>query len=63
MKKFLALLLALLMCVSVLASCGGNTDDAAGATLDEAKELLLKILEDIYQETGGLYCKEYFKSE
>ncbi len=30
---------------------------------DEAKELLLKILEDIYQETGGLYCKEYFKSE
>ena len=30
---------------------------------DEAKELLLKILEDIYQETGGLYCEEYFKSE
>ena len=30
---------------------------------DEVKELLLKILEDIYQETGGLYCEEYFKSE
>ena len=30
---------------------------------DEAKELLLVMLEDIYQETGGLYCKEYFKSE
>ncbi len=30
---------------------------------DEAKELLLMMLEDIYQETGGLYCKEYFKSE
>lgn len=30
---------------------------------EEAKELLLLMLEDIYQETGGLYCKEYFKSE
>ena len=46
MKKFLALLLALLMCVSVLASCGGNTDDAAGATLDEAKELLNSMMKD-----------------
>ena len=30
---------------------------------EEAKNLLLSMLEDIYQETGGLYCKEYFKSE
>ena len=30
---------------------------------EEAKELLLKMLEDIYQEAGGFYCKEYFKSE
>lgn len=45
MKKFLALLLALLMCVGVLASCGGNTDDA-GATLDEAKELLNSMMKD-----------------
>ena len=46
MKKFLALLLALLMCVGVLASCGGNTDDAAAATLDEAKELLNSMMKD-----------------
>lgn len=46
MKKFLALLLALLMCVSVLASCGGNTDETAGATLDEAKELLNSMMKD-----------------
>ena len=30
---------------------------------EEAEELLLKMLEDIYQATGGFYCKEYFKSE
>ncbi len=46
MKKFLALLLALLMCVSVLASCGGNNDETAGATLDEAKELLNSMMKD-----------------
>ena len=30
---------------------------------DEAKELLLQMLQEIYQAMGGLYCKEYFKSE
>lgn len=49
MKKFLALLLALIMCVGVLASCGNNNnsnDDAAGATLDDAKELLNSMMKD-----------------
>ena len=48
MKKFLALLLALIMCVGVLASCGNNnnTDDATAATLDEAKELLNSMMKD-----------------
>lgn len=30
---------------------------------DEAEGLLLSMLEDVCRETGGLYCKEYFKSE
>ena len=49
MKKFLALLLALIMCVGVLASCGNNNnsnDDAAGATLDDEKELLNSMMKD-----------------
>ena len=29
----------------------------------EAEELVLSMLEDVYRETDGLYCKEYFKSE
>ena len=43
MKKFLALFLALLMCVGVLASCGGGETDTA---LDEAKEFLDTMMED-----------------
>ena len=44
MKKFLALLLALLMCVSVFAACGDKEPE--GATLDEAKELLNTMMKD-----------------
>ncbi len=29
----------------------------------EAEQLILTILEDIYRETDGLCCKEYFKEE
>ena len=29
----------------------------------EAEELVVSILEDVYRETDGLYCKEYFKAE
>lgn len=29
----------------------------------EAEELVVSMLEDVYRETDGLYCKEYFKSE
>lgn len=28
----------------------------------EAEELVVSILEDVYRETDGLCCKEYFKS-
>lgn len=28
---------------------------------DEAEQLVLSMLEDIYRETDGLCCKEYFK--
>lgn len=45
MKKFLALMLALIMCVGVLAACGGN-NETSGATLDEAKELLTSMMKD-----------------
>lgn len=44
MKKFLALLLALIMCVGVLASCGNNNNN--DATLEEAKELLNSMMKD-----------------
>lgn len=30
---------------------------------NEAEELVVSMLEDVYRETDGLYCKEYFKSE
>lgn len=50
MKKFLALLLALIMCVGVLASCGNNNNndatDAGDATLEDAKELLNSMMKD-----------------
>ncbi len=29
----------------------------------EAEELVVSMLEDIYRETGGLCCKEYFEAE
>ena len=44
MKKILALIMALVLCISVFASCGGNND---GATLDEAKELLNSMMKDM----------------
>ena len=58
MKKFLALLLALIMCVTVLASCGGDatttdtesetnaTETDAPATLNDAKTLLQSMMKD-----------------
>ncbi len=30
---------------------------------EEAEELVVSMLEDIYRETDGLCCKEYFKTE
>ncbi|MBP3568304.1 MAG: hypothetical protein J6K04_03970 [Lachnospiraceae bacterium] len=30
---------------------------------EEAEQLVLAMLEDVYRETDGLCCKEYFKSE
>ena len=30
---------------------------------EEAESLLLTMLEDVYRETDGLYCKEYFETE
>ncbi len=30
---------------------------------EEAENLVLSMLEDVYRETDGLYCKEYFKTE
>ena len=47
MKKFLAILLALLMCVSVFAGCGKKKkggDDAA--TLEQAKDYLYNVMKD-----------------
>ena len=29
----------------------------------EAEQLLITILEDVYQKMDGLYCKEYFETE
>ena len=29
----------------------------------EAEELVVSMLEDVYRETDGLCCKEYFKTE
>ena len=44
MKKFLALLLVLVMCVGVLAACKKTDDTPAGPTLDQAKEYLFSIM-------------------
>lgn len=30
---------------------------------EEAEELVVSMLEDVYRETDGLCCKEYFKTE
>lgn len=30
---------------------------------EEAEELVVSMLEDVYRETDGLCCKEYFKAE
>ncbi|MBR6642648.1 MAG: hypothetical protein IKL28_03190 [Lachnospiraceae bacterium] len=30
---------------------------------EEAENLVVSMLEDVYRETGGLCCKEYFKAE
>ena len=45
MKKFLALFLALLMCVGVFAGCGTKTDDSA-VTLEQAKDYLYNIMKN-----------------
>ena len=45
MKKFLALFLALLMCVGVFAGCGTKTDDSA-VTLEQAKDYLYNVMKD-----------------
>jgi len=45
MKKFLALFLALLMCVGVFAGCGKKTDDSA-VTLEQAKDYLYNVMKD-----------------
>ncbi len=44
MKKFLALFLALLMCVGVFAACGPKTEE--GVTLEEAKDYLYNVMKD-----------------
>ena len=54
MKKFLAIFLALLMCLGVLASCGGGGE--TGATLDEAKELLDSMMKD---KNGKVLANDY----
>ena len=59
MKKIIALLLAMLMMVSVLASCGGNTDEgnAGGETTNnfgnEVTQALGILEEDFGGETGA----------
>ena len=45
MKKFLALFLALLMCVGVFAGCGQKTDDSS-VTLEQAKDYLYNVMKD-----------------
>ena len=45
MRKFLALFLALLMCVGVFASCAPKTEDG-GVTLEQAKDYLYNVMKD-----------------
>ena len=45
MKKFLALFLALLMCVGVFAACAPKTD-AGSVTLEQAKDYLYNVMKD-----------------
>ena len=44
MKKLLALLLVLVLCLGVFASCG--TPEPTGATLDDAKDYLYNAMKD-----------------
>ena len=51
MKKFLALLLALIMCVGVLTACNpnnsnGDETDAGASTVEDAKALLTSMMKD-----------------
>ena len=51
MKKFLALLLALIMCVGVLTACNpnnsnGDETDAVASTVEDAKALLTSMMKD-----------------
>ena len=54
MKKFLAIFLALLMCLGVLASCAGNQE--TGATLEEAKASLEANMKDM---DGKVFANDY----
>lgn len=45
MKKFLALILALIMCLGVFAACG-DTEETTGATLEDAKNYLFNMMKD-----------------
>lgn len=45
MKKFLALILALIMCLGVFAACG-DTEETTGATLEDAKDYLFNMMKD-----------------
>ena len=46
MKRFLSLLLVLVMCVGVFAGCNKNNDAQSGATLEQAKDYLYNIMKD-----------------
>ncbi len=46
MKKFLALLLVLVMCVGVLAGCKKDNGDDTGPTLEQAKDYLYNIMKE-----------------
>ena len=46
MKRFLALFLALLMCVGVFASCKKKGDGDSTVTLEQAKDYLYNVMKD-----------------
>ena len=62
MKKVLALVLAVIMCIGVFASCGGDTTDAKGRVYwlnFSVISLLIEIKQNIFQLVDNQFSDDW----